>query len=51
LQLRFPEDGASRNCVYIDRLMAPRWVFVHESQAQYGADAKYGADTIKTEER
>ena len=40
LQLRFPQDGASKNCVYIDRLMAPRWVFVHESEAQYGADAK-----------
>jgi hypothetical protein len=44
LQLRFPQDGASKNCVYIDRLMAPRWVFVHESQALYGAD------TIETEE-
>lgn len=40
LQLRFPQEGTSRNCVYIDRLMAPRWVFVHESQAQYGAGAK-----------
>ena len=40
LQLSFPQGGASKNCVYIDRLMAPRWVFVHESQALYGAGAK-----------
>ena len=44
LQLRFPQGGTSTNCVYIDRLVAPRWVFVHESQAEYGSDAK------KTEE-
>ena len=44
LQLRFPQDGVSKNCVYIERLMAPRWVFAHESQVQYGAD------TTKTEE-
>jgi len=28
LLLRFPQEGASKRCVYIDRLMAPRWVYV-----------------------
>lgn len=36
LLLRFPEGGMSRNCVYIDRVMAPRWVFVSESDADAG---------------
>lgn len=30
LLLRFPQEGASKRCVYIDRLMAPRWVYVSE---------------------
>lgn len=36
LVLRFPEESISRNCVYIDRVMAPRWVFVSESDADAG---------------
>lgn len=30
LMLRFPQEGASKRCVYIDRFMAPRWVYVRE---------------------
>ncbi|MGB2350853.1 MAG: hypothetical protein ACPH9O_04415 [Akkermansiaceae bacterium] len=36
LLLRFPEDSMSKNCVHIDRVMAPRWVFVRESDADTG---------------
>lgn len=37
LLIRFPENSKSRNCVHIDRLMALRWVFVHESDADPGS--------------
>lgn len=34
LLLRFPEDGGSKKCVHIDRMMAPRWIFVRGDEAR-----------------
>ena len=34
LLLRFPEEGRSKKCVHIDRMMAPRWIFVHGNEAR-----------------
>lgn len=36
LVLRFPEDSRSNRCVHIDRMMAPRWIFVNEQEARRG---------------
>jgi hypothetical protein len=33
LLLRFPETGRDHKCVHIERLMAPRWIFIHGHEA------------------
>lgn len=42
LLLRFSESASAKNCVHIDRVMAPRWIFVRQHEADVG--------TKKTEE-
>ena len=34
LLLRFSESASAKNCVHIDRVMAPRWIFVHQHEAE-----------------
>jgi len=34
LQIRFPEDSHSKKCVWIDRLIAPRWTYVRSPESK-----------------
>ena len=36
LMLRFPDQGVSKKSVHIERMMAPRWIFVHQHEAEVG---------------